>query len=110
MGDQDNVDPKVEGEEPEEEKAITAGYRPFWGTHGMWTLFTTLFMFPLGVVGWFLIAPVFFLLMMLCIVMFVGGVVMVELEHRDPKVPDHDWQEQYKKKKEEPKEEEPKEK
>lgn len=109
MGD-DNVDQKVEEVQEEEEKPITAGYRPFWGRYGMWTLFYTLFLFPLGVVGWFLIAPIFFLLMMLCVGMFIGGVVMVELEHREPKVPDHEWQEQYKKKKDEPKDEEPKDK
>jgi len=38
--------PQPEAEE--EEKPITAGYRPFWGRNGMLTLFYTLFLFPLG--------------------------------------------------------------
>jgi len=89
-----------EGEE-EEPKPVTAGYRPLWGQHGLLALFWTLITFPLGFLGLFLLSPMFILVIILSLGLFVGGVVMIELEQRDPRVPDHEWQ----KAKEEPKNE-----
>ena len=48
-----------------------------------------------------LLSPVFIIIIFVCVGMFFGGCVMLELEHRDPQVPDHEWQ-----KIEEPKKEE----
>lgn len=76
----------------EEEKPITAGYRPMWGPMGMVTFFYTLVLFPLGVIGLLLFSPVFILLLVVCLGMFAGGCVMTEMEQRDPQVPEHPWQ------------------
>jgi len=82
-----------EGEDQEEApKPITAGYRPLWGQHGLLALFWTLITFPLGFLGLFLLSPMFILVIILSLGLFVGGVVMIELEQRDPRVPDHEWQ------------------
>ena len=74
-----------EGEE-EEQKPITAGYRPLWGQHGLLALFWTLITFPLGFLGLLLLSPMFVLVIILSLGLFVGGVVMIELEQREPRV------------------------
>jgi len=81
-----------EGGEEEEQKPVTAGYRPLWGQHGLLALFWTLITFPLGVLGLLLLSPMFILVIVLSLGLFVGGVVMIELEQREPRVPDHEWQ------------------
>lgn len=76
-----------EGKEgPEEVKPITAGYRPLWGQNGLLALFWTLITFPLGILGLFFLSPLFILVIILSIGLFVGGVTMIELEQRDPRV------------------------
>jgi len=103
-----------EGKEGAEEvKPITAGYRPLWGQNGLLALFWTLITFPLGILGLFFLSPLFILVIILSIGLFVGGVTMIELEQRDPRVPDKEWQKkdpffQKKDKKEDPKPEDPK--
>lgn len=80
------ADKPEENQEVEEVKPITAGYRPLWGRHGMLALFYTLITFPLGFLGLLLLSPMFILVIILSIGMFVGGAVMIELEQRDPRV------------------------
>lgn len=84
-------DKKPDGE-VEEEKPITAGYRPLWGRSGMLSLFYAAILFPLGLIGLFLLSPMFIFLLILCFGLFVAGATMVELEQREPRVPDHEWQ------------------
>ena len=80
----DNEEKKEGGEE--EQKPITAGYRPLWGQHGLLALFWTLITFPLGFLGLLLLSPMFILVIILSLGLFVGGAVMIELEQRDPRV------------------------
>jgi len=104
--------PKIPGLQKEEgdddgskepEGPPKAGYRPMWGNYGMITFFWTLILFPLGVIGLLLFSPVFILLLLVCAAMFAGGAVMTELEHRDPTVPEHQWQIDERKQREEEK-------
>lgn len=74
------------GEREEEEKPVTAGYRPLWGRHGLLALFWTLITFPLGLLGLLLVSPLFSLVLLLSLGLFLGGIVMIELEQRDPRV------------------------
>ena len=84
--------PEKEGNEggkdggEEAQKPITAGYRPLWGQHGLLALFWTLVTFPLGLLGFLLLSPMFVLVIVLSLGLFLGGVVMIELEQRDPRV------------------------
>lgn len=80
----DNEEKKGGGEE--EQKPITAGYRPLWGQHGLLAMFWTLITFPLGFLGLLLLSPMFILVIILSLGLFVGGAVMIELEQRDPRV------------------------
>ncbi|KAL5263512.1 hypothetical protein ACHWQZ_G008770 [Mnemiopsis leidyi] len=80
----DNEEKKGGGEE--EQKPITAGYRPLWGQHGLLAMFWTLITFPLGFLGLLLLSPMFILVIILSLGLFVGGAVMIELEQRDPRI------------------------
>ena len=75
---------KKEDEEPKGPPA--AGYRGMWGDNGMMALFWAMITFPLGFVGLLLLSPSFIFILLLSIVLFVTGVVLIEMEQREPEV------------------------
>lgn len=83
---------KDKDDDEDEDKPVKAGYRPLYGSMGLTTFFYLLFLFPLAILGMMFLSPMFVILLIVCIVLFVVGAVFIEKEHRDPRVPDHEWQ------------------
>ena len=53
---------------------------------GMTTFFYLLFLFPLAILGMMFLSPMFVILLIVCIVLFVAGAIFIEKEQKDPKV------------------------
>lgn len=101
---------KKEGEEDKKEDEEpkgppTAGYRGLWGDNGMMALFWAMITFPLGFVGMILLSPTFVFVVLLSFVLFITGVVLIEMEQREPEVPDHEWSHRVKIREDPPEEE-----
>ena len=77
-------DKKEEDEEPK--GPPTAFYRGLWGENGMLALFWALITFPLGFVGMVLLSPTFVFVVLLSFVLFITGVILIEMEQREPQV------------------------